>query len=499
MKAGLRTEIVVNIVVLLGAALLFAGFLLVKLTEHELLEQQRSNARTTLDLVVNMLSRPSQDRPLVSPRQHASDILGALDSQPDILAWRLLDADLELVAGLTTEAQPGFEDIVPAILSRGEVQESLSYSSGWLPWQQLPTNSLDLTTVIFYDEVQAGLLQVRFSLKNIVARVHRAQRLMAFYVVAYGLVLAAFGVYLLNRNVVRPILRLQQATAEVADGSLGEVEIGRGPGEITELASSFNRMVVNLKTSRSETLAHIRSLEQANHALKQARDDLVHSEKMASVGHLAAGMAHEIGNPLGALTGYLGMLQADLGQTEQLDLIKRAQTETARIDKLIRELLDYAAPGNQLNESFSPGEALHETVTMLEHQGVWEGIVVKENAIDSRNLVNMDRRRFQQVWVNLLLNARDAMGGVGEITLSLTKEDDWLKLSITDHGTGMTPAQQKQIFEPFYTTKDPGKGRGLGLAVCQRIVDEAGGWIDVVSQAGQGTTFTVSLPVTKEA
>ncbi len=136
-----------------------------------------------------------------------------------------------------------------------------------------------------------------------------AQKLILGYVVVYGLILAAFGVYLLNRNVVRPVRQLHQATTTVAAGKLAPVVVPSGPGEIHELADSFNQMVTALSASRAETEEHIASLEETNQALAQARDDLVRSEKLATVGHLAAGMAHEIGNPLGAVVGYLNILQ----------------------------------------------------------------------------------------------------------------------------------------------------------------------------------------------
>jgi len=112
--------------------------------------------------------------------------------------------------------------------------------------------------------------------------------------------------------------------------------------------------------------------------------------------------------------------------------------------------------------------------------------------------VRMDRSRFQQICVNLLLNARDAMPDGGEIVVTAQQREGELFLIVADCGGGIAPEMQKRIFEPFFTTKDPGKGRGLGLAVCQRLVTEAGGGIDVLSTPGQGSTFTLRLPVVRE-
>ncbi|MBW2690032.1 MAG: HAMP domain-containing histidine kinase, partial [Deltaproteobacteria bacterium] len=349
------------------------------------------------------------------------------------------------------------------------------------------------------------LLQIRFSLEGLHQRVQSSQRLILIYVVVYGLVLAVFGVYLLNRNIVRPVRQLHQATTTVAGGDLTPVNVPSGPGEIHELAASFNKMVAALTASRTETEEHIASLEETNQALARARDDLVRSEKLATVGHLAAGMAHEIGNPLGAVIGYLNILKDDL-VGDSHDLVERSLVETGRIDRLIRELLEYAAPIERRTESFCPIALLRETVDMLRHQGQFDGVKIDDQCDVETCLVNMDRDRLMQVWINLLLNAQDAMHGEGCIKLSSRYDEPMITISVLDDGDGISPDVAKRIFEPFFTTKAPGSGYGLGLAVCQRIIDESGGRIEVTSGAGmssghgtisthsRGACFTVLLP-----
>jgi signal transduction histidine kinase len=314
------------------------------------------------------------------------------------------------------------------------------------------------------------------------------------YVLLFGGVLSVFGAYTLNRNIVRPIRRLQQATAGVAAGDLRMIDVPDGPGEITALAESFNHMVEALVKSRAETREHIASLEAANRAVLQARDDLLRSEKMASVGHFSAGMAHEIGNPLGAIVGYMNLLESDLSDPASRELVKRSLAEANRIDLLIRELLDYAAPGKAETEEFDPVEVLRGTADMVRHQGLLEGIRVEDHCDGGSGLVRMNRGQFMQVCVNLLLNARDAMPDGGRLELSSLTEGKNLGITVRDEGCGMNPEIARQVFEPFFTTKDPGKGTGLGLAVCQRIIDDAGGRIEISSTVGQGSCFTVLLP-----
>lgn len=485
-KTGLRTEIVISTVLLLGAALLFAGFLMIKLTERELLEERRLALRRTARLLA-----------AVEPAAALSPLLLPLTRDGDLLAWRLLAADFTPLSSFPPEFSPLEEELPPAPVEPGKTEEVLSYSSAWNPLLAAPAAAY-LDFAVRSAGQPGSVLQLRFSLASLVAQVHRAQRLMLIYVVLYGAVLSLFGIYVLNRNVVGPIRRLRAATAGVASGDLTPLVVPRGPGEISELAETFNGMIGALQASRAQTAAHIRSLQETNRALQQARDEVIRTEKMASVGHLAAGMAHEIGNPLSAAIGYLNLLGSELADPAQRDLVERTLQEAGRIDRLVRDLLDYAAPVRATDEPFNPLATFREAYLLLANQGALEGAELLDRAPPSVGLVRMDRSRFLQVCVNLLLNARDAMPDGGKIFLDGLRQDAELLVTIADTGHGIAPELQPRIFEPFFTTKDPGKSRGLGLAVCQRLISEAGGQIEVQSLPGQGSCFTLRLPVAKE-
>ncbi len=204
-------------------------------------------------------------------------------------------------------------------------------------------------------------------------------------------------------------------------------------------------------------------------------------------------MAHEIGNPLGAVIGYLNMLKEDVSGSER-DLVERSLAEAERIDRLVRELLEYSSPIDRQTESFCPVSLLREVVEMLRHQGHFDDVQVDDICEDVSCKVSMDRSQLMQVFINLLLNARDAMQDQGHITLSTVLTADSISISVSDQGEGIDAETVNKVFEPFFTTKDPGKGYGLGLAVCQRIVDANGGSIAASSTAGQGACFTVTLP-----
>ena len=486
-KTGLRTEIVISTVLLLGAALLFAGFLLVKLSERELLDERRLSLLRTARLIAAADPSPAT----------VSILLVPLTRDGDLVAWRLLDDKLTQVMAFSQGGAALPAEMPAAPFEPGEIGEALNYSSSWNPFVAPPENFLDLA--LRFGGSSGHVLQLRFSLAELVAQVHRGQRLILAYVILYGAVLSAFGIFVLNRNVVEPVRRLRAVTARVAAGELAPIDTGRGPGEISDLAADFNGMIAALRESRDETATHIRSLETANQALRQARDEVVRAEKLASVGHLAAGMAHEIGNPLAAVIGYLNFLRAELPDPAQRDLVERSLAETGRIDRLVRDLLDYAAPAPAGDEPFDPVVALREAVTLLTGQGALENLTLTDRTESGLGMVRMDHGRFLQVCVNLLLNARDAMPEGGELTLTASRQGRELALAVADCGAGIPTEVLARIFEPFFTTKDPGKGRGLGLAVCQRLVVEAGGRLEIASTPGQGSTFTIRLPAAEES
>lgn len=501
MNTGLRTEVVISIIFLLGAALLFSGFLLVKLTERELLDQQRIGLRQTMVLLSAAFAEQISAESVESASRLASlqPVLTALGLQEDVLGWRLVGSEGEVIVDMSAGSHVGFGGLPGVGVELQSVAEHLQYSSSWNPFNQQHHSYLDLTARLGQEWDMAGFLQVRFSLAALETRVHRAQQLVLAYVLLYGLVLTLFGVYTLNRNIVRPVRRLQQASADVAEGALQAVEVPSGPVEIRDLADSFNRMVKALIGSRAETERHIASLEEANGALRQAQEDLLRSEKMASVGHLSAGMAHEIGNPLSAIVGYLNLLEQDLESRSNRELVTRSLTEAGRIDQRIRELLEFAAPDPVEVEVFDPKVTILEAVDLVRSQGAFGNIDLQDDLPPAVPTVRMNRGRFLQVCINLLLNVRDALPEGGALRLSLKRDGTLSGLVFADDGIGMDATTLHNIFEPFFTTKEPGKGTGLGLSVCQRIVEQAGGRIEVASRPGAGSRFTIWLPASPGA
>lgn len=337
-------------------------------------------------------------------------------------------------------------------------------------------------------------------------RLESSRRIFFAYFVLDFLLLFGLGSFMLRRIVVLPVSRLLAATERITAGDYSHPVHVAGGKEIGDLADAFNLMVRSLKVNRDEVGRYVASLEEANRALQVAREETIRSEKLASVGVLAAGMAHEIGTPLSAIIGYAGILKDDLAdQPDRADQADRIEREAHRIDRLVRELLDYARPRQPECERFAIGPFLAETVEMLNRQGLFKRVKVTLSVADGIPEPFIDRHQLLQVLVNLLVNARDAMPGGGTISVSAAQVSDVpemnrvVAITVRDSGEGIAPEHLGKVFDPFFTTKDPGRGTGLGLAICARIVEGFGGKISVRSQRGEGTEFIVWLPVTEPA
>jgi len=367
------------------------------------------------------------------------------------------------------------------------------------------------------------------------------------YILFDALLLIAVGSFLLSRVIVNPLKKMVQMAEKIAEGNLESMSGPSSGDEVGKLFSSFNHMASRLREDRAKMEEYIRSLERVNRELRKAQDEVIRSEKLASIGRLAAGVAHEIGNPTGAILGYLDLLSSGgLPKDEEKEVLKRSGSEAERIRRIVRELLDFSRPSPGGEEDVDINEVISNTLSLLYHQKkIWEQIqVVTEFQVDLPKWKG-DPHQIQQVMINLFLNAADAMtlsnpsrvGGerklrittrilaaeeaaeFGELLSRRRKEDppakdysslrtkraqaaplpdeplSLMQIEVEDTGPGIPREEIGKIFDPFYTTKPPGEGTGLGLAICLRILDSYGGRIRVKSELGKGTTFTLLLPI----
>ena len=341
-----------------------------------------------------------------------------------------------------------------------------------------------------------GGARLTLSLSAEQERLRGSRHLFLAYFVLDFLLLLVLGSYLLSRTVVVPIRRLLAATRRIEAGDLGGSVHVPGSTEVAELSDAFNTMVVALREKRAEVEEKVASLNRANQEITEARSESIRSEKMASVGLLAAGMAHEVGTPLAAIMGYTGILSEELeGDAEKSDYLRRIAEESRRIDRIVRGLLDYARPREAACEEVALLPLIEKTVELLGAQGVLKLLEVTVQAEENLGPLHVDPHQLEQLLINLIMNARDAMPGGGELKLTGRREGDEVLLEVIDNGEGMSPEQLPLVFEPFFTTKEPGKGTGLGLAIAARIADSCGGRITAQSELGKGSRFVLKLPI----
>nr|HPI73533.1 ATP-binding protein [bacterium] len=256
-------------------------------------------------------------------------------------------------------------------------------------------------------------------------------------------------------------------------------------------------MVDKLESIQEELTRANLELKDSLTTLQKTQQQLVQSEKLASVGQLAAGVAHELNNPLGGILIYSGLLleQVDKESRQAKDL-QRIMAETDRCRRIVRGLLDFSRQTRIDAAIVNLNKILSSTLALVTEQAMFLNIQVVQQLEDSLPNVLVDVGQIQQVFLNIILNAADAMNGRGTLSVRsrTSPEGDCVLVSFTDTGSGMTAEIISRIFEPFFTTKPRGQGTGLGLAIAYGIVQRHHGDILVASQPGMGSTITVKLP-----
>ncbi len=311
-----------------------------------------------------------------------------------------------------------------------------------------------------------------------------------------------------------------------------------GTPELDAIAEAINALAARAEADRAALVANIESLDATNRELRAARDQVVRAARLASVGTLAAGIAHEVGNPLGAILGFVDVARSRVvregGDPELLDAVR---DEARRIDRIVRGLLDYARASDGGEEPKALVDVVARVRDLLERQGKFTEVEASWNVGGSVSLKVEQPAQLEQVLVNILLNALHAVRGVDSprITIDVREEEGALShmparrgddppelnylhrrrlaadeegvasvqgaerltvLEITDDGRGLPAEALDRVFDPFYTTKEPGEGTGLGLSICARLVEGMGGTIDAENSEGGGARFRIRLPMT---
>jgi two-component system, NtrC family, sensor kinase len=546
LQMSLRTKVVLSLTFLMASAMLLIGMVMLKVSQRDLIQAKVEQGLLLKSSLEQLLTGPlnwSHDRIDLS---RSSSLLDGFQGEPleTMTRWNIIVTDQN---GLVVYPRPGQEpkDQRPLpelqrVIRLGLERVSFSPSHQSF-WQQLPEKII-LAAPLVRDRKVIGALRLEASLADVRRSLRGSQKLLLFYIVLDILILVAFGTYMFSKLVVKPVQQLVHTAEGFQEGDeIPDVSAGE-QNELGKLAQALNAMLQRLAENKDELRQHVNSLEQANLELKRAQQEVIFSEKLASVGRLAAGLAHEIGNPIGIVLGYLELLQRkDIDEAERLELIERMSTEIQRINQTIRQLLDFSRPGPGERQEIPVHPLIRETLAVLDHQLKKQDIEVVLELEAETDTVFAKTDQLKQVFLNLMVNAADAMeatnerpqGGqlrihtrsfageslvkknVGSKPLRRstdpiaadfshlrqihgTTEDRWIEIQFADTGVGITQEDQERVFDPFFTTKEAGKGTGLGLSVSIQIIETLGGRMEVNSRSGEETVVSIMLPVSDE-
>jgi two-component system NtrC family sensor kinase len=300
-----------------------------------------------------------------------------------------------------------------------------------------------------------------------------------------GLIVAFLISYLLAGSITRPVIELGRAAQKLADGDLDQKVNIKSGKEIKKLGNAFNCM--------------IEAIKERDEQLKERTKEIVgRSERLAMIGQLAAGVAHEINNPLGSIIIFSHILleEPEIKGLDRKNLEKIVK-ESTRCKEIVKGLLDFARQTEPETRLADINAVLKSTLSLVEKQTFFQNIQITTRITPDLPPIEIDTTQVQQVFMNIIINAAEAMDGKGELSMStrLSADNRFVEIEFIDSGCGISRENLKRIFEPFFTTKEVGHGTGLGLAISYGLIEKHKGSIDVQSVLGKGTTFIIKLPI----
>jgi signal transduction histidine kinase len=312
--------------------------------------------------------------------------------------------------------------------------------------------------------------------------------------------------YLLAQHISRPILQLRSISQAVAGGDLNQYSGLERHDEIGELANAFDIMTLRLR-ERTQEAARLyeeavernKELAEINARLQAAQAQLIQSEKLAAVGQLTAGIVHDVKNPLAVIKGLAEEAAEDPNLDEfTIEALKTIRESAARANTIVTDLLKFARQSTPVIHRRDIRETLKSVFRLTEYLLRKGHVNLQDELPEQAVMVTYDAQQIEQVLINLVTNAIQAMPEGGDLNVRLEQVGEQVEISVRDEGIGIPEEYLGKVFDPFFTTKAEGEGTGLGLSVSYGIVSQHGGHIDVESEVGQGTTFTVVLPVEQE-
>ena len=487
-EIGLRAEILINILFLTAVAMLLLGIIAFIVTGRSALQGKINSVRSTL---AGFDSLYANEADMEKGINFLKDVLG-----PG--SWGIITEkngkritfNAEPKSNLGVSADPRILEVMKSgetiIDVDGINMPPFSYYKGF-----------KIISPVMNGKTQVGVVLLYQPLLSVEKETISGQLLISISILMNLIIIGIYGLYILSRRVIIPVQKLIKTTDHISRGDFPDnIDVG-GVKEINQLYIALRTMFEEIENTKKSLKNNIQALEESNRELVRTQRELLASEKLASLGRLAAGVAHEIGNPLSAIRGYIevlkrGYLQDERKATQFLDNIHK---EGERIDRIIRTLIDYSRKRDFELKNLDVNEVIRHSVEIIKSQGLLRKIDLRMGLSDKPLITRADYHQLSQVIINLILNSKDAINGDGIIEIKTSEnQDGTIEFSLNDNGCGIPEEIIDKIFDPFFTTKEPGLGTGLGLSVSERILQGFNARISAESKPGSGTTFTIVFP-----
>lgn len=495
--SGLKVQLSLTIVSLLAFGMLLINVVTMTLWQQDAVRREAEKIKLLLEVSTQDIDQKEPDSGL-----GVEEIVQTLDGH-DITCYkiRLAGEDITSPEGCKSE-------LVLSTLSDETEMSGASITS-------LNGTTFGVFTIgrrflraaepVFLKGVQIGTVVVEKDLRPLYAELRQRERMVFVYILLNTIILSIIGFFRLVSLIIRPLDRLVEV-ADTYSQNASFMLLNEKPGsEFGRLSASLNGMLSQIEADNAKLRLTVNSLEKANLEATQTRNKMILTEKLASMGRLSAGLAHEIGNPLAIVQGYIELIgQQSTTSDERTQFASRAGKEVARIDTLIKQLLDVSRKSNAPMKSVHVHEVLNELVAFISDQRKNSHIefISLFGAVD--DVVIGENDGLKQIFLNCLLNSIDAIGEeasqpgciqISTTTKTVENAEAYLQITITDNGSGIDEADLDNVFDPFFTRKEPGKGTGLGLAVSHTLVENFGGTIYIDRGKEVGTHVVIELPL----
>ncbi|OGW20820.1 MAG: hypothetical protein A2077_02265 [Nitrospirae bacterium GWC2_46_6] len=360
------------------------------------------------------------------------------------------------------------------------------------------------TIIGLLEKIRHAADKMRDEIKNKRNILINRSRNMISITIAFGFILSMAIFIVVIKGITGPINALISGIQKIAGGDFSQRVEVRTKDEIGFMAEAFNNMTEKLSTIMAEKDGLLKTLQgfneelekkvkEATEKLRLAQENMVRTETLAAVGTLAAGVSHEISTPLNTIIGFTQLTLSELDDANPVKGDLRViEQEAVRCKRIVQGLLNFAKPQKYEEKLTDINNIIEETISLIEYQPSMKKIVIKKNFDKDLVSIEADPMQLKQVFLNLILNAVQAMPEGGDLIITTGNADKDIEISISDTGAGIPEEEQQKIFQPFYTTKK--EGTGLGLSISYGIIKRHGGEIFIKSSQGSGTTFRISIP-----